>query len=64
MDNDYVVRSWRDTPAGHPTITVVDLRGRRVHVTIPRRLTTAVNVRHVVERTLATRPPAHPDHAR
>lgn len=57
----YVVRGWVQTPAGHPCVTVVDELGKVMHVTIPRRLTTAANVRHVIEYALEDRPPLHPD---
>lgn len=57
----YTVREWVATPAGNPCVTVVDRRGRSLHVTIPRRLSTAQNVRHVVEFALANRPAEHPD---
>lgn len=34
MNTDYVVRTWKLTPAGHARATVVDMHGRIVHVTV------------------------------
>lgn len=64
MGASYVVQDWRETAAGHPSITVVDGRGRRAHVTIPRHLTTGANVQQVVAHVLDNRPAEHPDRER
>lgn len=35
-DTDYVVRTWKVTPAGHARATVVDMHGRIAHVVVHR----------------------------
>lgn len=58
----YVVRSIRSAPNGHATYELVDMAGRRLHVTLPRSLTadecSAPILRHAVlsRRTLDRRP--------
>lgn len=56
-DTDFVVRSWRLTPAGNARATVVDMHGRIAHVTITRHASAHADVEAIIRDRLAALPP-------
>lgn len=55
-DTDFVVRSWRLTPAGHARATVVDMHGRIAHVTITKHASAHGDVEAIIRDRLAHLP--------
>ncbi|HET9247704.1 MAG TPA: hypothetical protein VFO15_18010 [Xanthobacteraceae bacterium] len=55
-DTDFVVRSWRTTPAGHARATVVDMHGRIAHVTITKHASAHGDVEQLIRDRLAHLP--------
>lgn len=54
---DYVVRSWTLTPAGHSRVTVVDMHGRVVHLTVARDHMPHGDIDALIRTRLASLPP-------
>lgn len=56
-NDDYVVRTWQVTPAGHARVTVVDMHGRIAHLTVTRDHVLHGDIDRLLRDRLAALPP-------